>query len=90
VTEQRALREFIVECLDTGTNLPAEFLYLPLILGGIMVAGEVVLEGETVSDSLRVLAKAKAERADLFADPDLRELSDVFDRLVAKQARGYS
>jgi len=84
--EQSALRNFIVECLDTGAELPVEFLYLPLVLGGVAVASEVVLKEETVSDSLRLLSKAKAERSDLFADPDLQELNDVFDRLVTMQS----
>jgi hypothetical protein len=86
LTEQGVLRNFIVECLNQGAELPVEFLYLPLILGGIAVADKVVLKGETVSDSLRLLGGAKAERSDLFADPDLHELNEVFDRLVAMQS----
>jgi hypothetical protein len=86
--EQRALRDYIVACLDRGSALPAEFLYLPLILGGMVVAGEIVLQGESVSDSLRLLGKAKAERADVFADPDLEEINDIFDRLLEIQVSG--
>jgi hypothetical protein len=86
--EQRVLRDYIVGRLDSGASLPAEFLYLPLILGGIAVAGEVALGDEGVQESLRMLAKAKAAKAELFADQDLQVLNDTFDRLVAKQALG--
>jgi D-arabinose 1-dehydrogenase-like Zn-dependent alcohol dehydrogenase len=87
-SEQRLVREYIVQCLNSGQELPAEFLYLPLILGGITVAGEVTFAGEDVAESLRLLSKAKSERQELFAEPDLKDLNDAFDRLVARQARG--
>jgi len=87
-TEQRVVREYIVGCLQEGATLPAEFLYLPLLLGGVAVADKVVFEGEDVAESLRFLNQAKAARANLFAEEDLRELNNAFGRLVARQARG--
>jgi hypothetical protein len=87
-SEQRLVREYVIDCLHAGANVAPEFVYLPLILGGIAVADQVVFEGETVQESLRFLAKAKAARAELFADPDLADLNDTFDRLVARRARG--
>ncbi len=87
VTEQIASRDFIVQCLSTGTPLPDEFLYLPLILGGLIVADELVLDEEDVRQSLSLLADARAERADWFADQDLREFNEVFDLLAARQER---
>jgi hypothetical protein len=87
-TEQRLVREFITSCLDEGNPLPPEFLYLPLLLGGIAVAQEITFEGEDTAESMRLLGKAKAERGDLFEAEDLSLLNDAFDRLVAKQARG--
>jgi hypothetical protein len=86
--EQRVVREFVSGCLEQGTTLPSEFLYLPLLLGGIIVGDQIVSEGEDVTESLRLLSQAKAERGDLFAEEDLRNLNDAFDRLVARQARG--
>ena len=86
-TEQRAVRDFIVGCLDTGGQLPGEFLYLPLLLGGMLVAREVVMEGEEVQDSLRRLAKAKAAKSELFADADLSDLNAAFDHILAQQTR---
>ena len=86
-SEQRPVREYITECLGNGATLPAEFLYLPLILGGMIISDQLMLEGEDLEEGLRLLGKAKAERGDLFADPDLATLNDAFDRLLAKQAR---
>lgn len=86
-SEQRPVREYITECLGNGATLPAEFLYLPLILGGMIVSDQLMLADEDLEESLRLLAKGKAEREDLFADPDLATLNDAFDRLLAKQAR---
>jgi len=87
-TEQRLVRDFITSCVDGGNPLPPEFLYLPLLLGGIAIAQEITFEGEDTAESMRLLAKAKAERGDLFEAEDLSLLNDAFDRLVAKQARG--
>jgi hypothetical protein len=86
--EQRALREFIVGCLEQGNTLPPEFLYLPLLLGGIVVARAVVIKGEDVKESLQLLSKAKAAKASLFSDPELRDLNETFDRLLSTQMRG--
>jgi hypothetical protein len=87
VAEQIALRDFVVQCLSAGSPLPGEFLYLPLILGGLIVADELVLDREDVRQSLSLLMRARAERADWFADQELRDLDEVFDLLAARQQR---
>jgi hypothetical protein len=83
--EQRAARDFIVERLNAGTPLPAGFLYLPLILGGLVVAHEMVSKGEDVKQTIGLLQAAKAKRADEFADPEWRDLDDICGRLVTRQ-----
>jgi hypothetical protein len=83
--EPRALRDLILQCQSTGTPLPVEFLYLPLILGGMVVAHELVLEGEKVQQSLDLLVAAKKKRAKWFADPELAALNDVFEELLTRQ-----
>jgi hypothetical protein len=88
-TEQRMVRGFIVSCLLEGTALPSEFVYLPLVLGGMLVADEVLLPGEDLTDSLRLLTRAKDERGELFAEEDLRTLDNTFNRLLAKTAREH-
>jgi hypothetical protein len=85
--EQRAARDFIVESLNAGTPLPAEFLYLPLILGGLAVTHEMVSKGEAVMQTIGLLREARAQRADEFSDPEWRDLDDIFGELVARQGR---
>jgi hypothetical protein len=87
--EQRAVREFVADSLGEGKPLPTEFLYLPVVLGGLAAADRVQFEGEDVGESLRLLRKAKDERAELFSDEDLRELDYAFERTFARQARRY-
>jgi hypothetical protein len=86
--EQRALRDLVLQCQASGAALPVEFLYLPLILGGLVVARDLVLEGEDVQQSLDLLCTAKKTRAEWFADPELAELNDVFEELLTRQMSG--
>jgi hypothetical protein len=88
--EQRGARTYVADSLAEGAPLSPEFLYAPLILGGIAVVDEIVLEGEDVAESLRLLSRAKADRADLFADEELRTLNEIYDRLIARKARGQA
>jgi hypothetical protein len=83
--EQRAARDYIVESLSAGSPLPVEFLYLPLILGGLAAASEVTFEGEDVSQSVGILQAAKAERSDGFAREEWQDLDDIWELLVARQ-----
>jgi hypothetical protein len=85
IAEQRALRDLILQCQSTGSELPVEFLYLPLILGGMVVAHEMTMEGEDVLQSLDRLAAAKNKRAEAFADPELAQINDVFEELLTRQ-----
>ena len=84
--EQRAARDFITESLNAGTPLPVEFVYLPLILGGLVIAREWVLDGEDVDQGIRLLQTAKAERTDAFSSQEWSDLDDIFGLLVAKQS----
>lgn len=78
--EQIALTDFVAGRLEQGGSLPAEFLYLPLLLGALIVTGEVQMPGENVAQSLQLLAKARQQRTpDLSENP---ELNVVLDRLL--------
>ena len=85
--EQRAARGYIVESLHAGTPLPVEFLYLPLILGGLAVARELVMDGEDVEQTLALLQAARGERTDAFSSQEWRDLDEIFGLLLAKQTR---
>jgi hypothetical protein len=86
--EQRALRELILQCQGAGSDLPVEFLYLPLILGGLVVAHDLTMEGENVQQSLDLLCAAKRKRAKSFADSELAAINDVFEELLTRQMSG--
>lgn len=77
--EQLAVTSFLANRVEHGGNLPAEFLYLPLLLGGLLVASEVQMPGEDLAQSLDLFAKARAKRkADLKHN---QELAVLLDRL---------
>jgi hypothetical protein len=75
--EQMAVTDLVADRVERGGTLPAEFLYLPLLLGGLMVADKVRLAGEDLAQSLDLLTKARQQREDeLGHNPDLVALLD--------------
>ncbi len=89
VEEQVGVNEFIVNQLETGQILPVEFMYLPLLFGGLLVAREVVMEGEDLNHSLQALAQAKQDRMAEFPEDDeeLKKIFTLFDELLELQMR---
>jgi hypothetical protein len=77
--EQLAVADLVADRVERGGALPVEFLYLPLLLGGLMVAGQVQMPGENLSQSLDLLAKARQQRTDSL--DELPELVTLLDRL---------
>jgi len=82
VEERRAVISLVGDSVETAEPLPPEFLYIPLLMAGAYISHQIRLDGEDVRHSLRLLQKAKAARADVFADPDLAEANQIFDRLL--------
>jgi hypothetical protein len=78
--EQLAVADLVADRVERGGSLPAEFLYLPLLLGSLLVASEVQMPGEKVSQSLGLLAKARQKRAAELAENP--ELGALLDRLL--------
>jgi hypothetical protein len=77
--EQLAVTDLVADRVERGGALPAEFLYLPLLLGGLMVNHEVQMPGENLAQSLDLFAKARQQRAaDLAENPELNALLDRF------------
>jgi len=72
-------------CRGQGT-LPPEFLYLPLILGGLAVAREMKMPGEDLSQSLQLLAQAHRDRAAVF-DGEVALVNDLFEQLMLEAQR---
>jgi len=88
IEEQRAVADLVLNCVSQGEPLPVEFLYLPLLLGGLLVAHKIRMPGEDVGHSLRLLAQDKSNRAEAF-DEELQDLNQIFDTLLksAQQQR---
>jgi hypothetical protein len=84
--EQAAVSHFVSARVERPAPIPAEFLYLPLILGGLMVGRQVTMPGEDVAQSLGLLTKGLEERqAEL--DENL-ELSEILGRLFQEAKSG--
>jgi hypothetical protein len=80
--ERRAVISLIADTVEAAELLPAEFLYIPLLMAAAYIFRQIPLDGEDAGHSLRLLQKAKAGRADVFADPDLAAANQIFDRLI--------
>ena len=78
--EQLAVADLVADHVERGGMLPAEFLYLPLLLGGLMIADQVQMPGEDLGESLDLLAKARQQRAAELAE--IPELVALLDRLA--------
>jgi len=83
--EQLAIADLVSDRVEHGGLLPAEFLYLPLLLGGVLVADEVKMPGEKTAQSLSLLGQAYLKRmADLGENP---ELAALFQELLKRGPR---
>ncbi len=85
--EQRAVIDLLTStvCRGQGTLLP-EFLYLPLLLGGLAVAKEVKMPEEDLKSSLQLLAQAHRDRAAIF-DGELAVVNDLFEQFMLAARR---
>ena len=83
VEEQMAVTDLIADRVERGGILPAEFLYLPLLLGGLMVSSQVSMPGENLAQSLALLAQAREKRStELAENPELAALLDRLFQLA--------
>ena len=81
--EQLAVTDLVADRLEWGGTLPAEFLYLPLLLGGLMVASSVQMPGEEPAQSLDLFSKAREQRAtDLAHNQELVVLLDQLEQMA--------
>jgi hypothetical protein len=84
--EQLAVTDLVANRVEQGGNLPAEFLYLALVLGGLLVAPQVQMPGESQSHSLSLLAKSYSQRTAELADNP--ELVAIFTQLLRSSQAG--
>ena len=83
--EQLAVTDLIADRVERGGPLPVEFLYLPLILGGLEVTRDVLMPGEDPVQSVALLSRARQKRQAALAE--IPELSDLLDRLLHLNSR---
>ena len=86
--EQLAVTDLVSSRVEHGGSLPAEFLYLPLLLGGLLVASDVQMPGENLPQSLSLLAKSYSQRTAELADNP--ELMAVFEQLLRAAQAGLN
>ena len=85
--EQLALADLVANRVERGGTLPAEFLYLPLVLGGLMVASGMQMPGENVAQSLGLLVTARDRRTtELAENPELNHLLDQLLQLARQRS----
>jgi hypothetical protein len=72
----------VADSVEARHPLQAEFLYIPLLTAAAYISPQVVMDGEDNNHSMRLLQKAKAIRSHVFADPDLADANQVFERLM--------
>jgi hypothetical protein len=81
-----ALADLVSDRVERGGLLPAEFLYLPLLLGGLLVSNKVQMPGEQPLQSLNLLKTARKQRAAQLAENP--ELVSILDQFLAEAQRG--
>jgi hypothetical protein len=84
VEERQAVTQHIANNVTIGETTDDDFLYLPLMMGGALIAGRVELEGEKLSHSLALLQKAYQARPDLFADEDMSQAKKIYRTILTK------
>ncbi len=73
--ELRAVGQFVSHRLEASYPLAVEFLYLPLVLGGLLVGRDLILPGESLEESYELIALAREKRAAALAEnPELQDL----------------
>ncbi len=84
--EQQAVIDLLSNtvCRGQGT-LPPEFLYLPLILGGLAIARQMTLPEEDLGHSLQLLAQAHLDRTAALDEVPL--VNDLFEQLMVEVRR---
>ena len=80
--DRQALPSFIADSLEDGSTLMPDFLYLPLMMGGVKIAGKVRLPDENQRQTLQLIQKARQARPEVFADDEMAMADKVYDQLL--------
>lgn len=82
VEERQLVIHHIADHIEAGQNTEEDFLYLPLLMAGTLVAGNVQMDGEDVGRSLELMKKAYEARNDLFFDDDMEQADKIYKQIL--------
>ncbi len=82
--ERQAVGNHIADSIEIGESLDSDFIYLPLLIGGIQIAKKLKLTGEDVNHTLALVQKAKNTRNNVFTDQDMAQAKKVYNHLLKK------
>ncbi len=82
--ERQAVTTYIADSIETGQELDADFLYLPLLMGGTQISNKVKFDGEDVRHSLALMKKAYEARTELFADGEMAQANKIYQHILKK------
>ena len=80
--ERQEVTNFIATALDEGMTLPADFLYLPLMMGALNIVGKVRLPNEDLNHTLNLIRKARIERPDILSDEDMAQANQIYNQML--------
>ena len=82
--ERQTVIHHIADNLDTGETTEEDFLYLPLLMGGTIIAKKMILDGENIRHTLALMQKAYQDRPDLFVAPEMGEAKKLYTKILKK------
>ena len=82
--ERQQLGDFIASALEEGSTMPADFLYLPLMLGALKIATKVRLPDEDVTHTLQLIQAARQARPEVLVDEDMANADKLFDVMLGQ------
>ena len=82
--ERQGVAEHLTENIEIGENTDEDFLYLPLLMGGTLISGQLTWDGENPKESLALMRKAREARQDLFFDDEMAEANKIYSQILQK------
>ncbi len=82
--ERDGVRDYIVDALEDGAPIEEDFLYLPLMLGAVLILKQVRLPNEDVPNTIALVKQAQFARENLFRDEETRQAQQLYAQFLEK------
>jgi hypothetical protein len=82
--ERQAVIHHIADNIEIGETTDEDFLYLPLVMGGTLIANKLILHGEDLNHTLILLQKAFQSRPNLFTDEEMNQAKKIYNHILQK------